>query len=282
MSPDFLARLILCGLIVNSVVRGANPLDRRAVQFQAASSINVTAILAAAVASQNAGNDVLATFPIRDGGPRINIYGDWLSLDGVSAFHYMADMDVDCDGADFQCDGNEDGQDETSFGHLAATHVPFYVVPVRFSQKQQNAGNLRPNAVGAIICNGKMFYGIFGDEDGDNPQVIGEASILLAQTCFPNDHLDGGKGHEPVDVEYIIFGTQVPSGVGDETIDISALKKLGDQQATLLQAALLSSGGNGGSGGGGGGGGDQCQTDDDCPGSKVCCVFGEVSRGSNV
>lgn len=57
-----------------------------------------------------------------------------------------------------------------------------------------------------------MFYGIFGDTDGDTPQVIGEASWLLAQTCFPNDGLNGGKGHTPPDVtcmhSCIIFSTR--------------------------------------------------------------------------
>lgn len=85
----------------------------------------------------------------------------------------------------------------------------------------------------------------------------------MAQTCFPNDGLDGGTGHEVVDVEYIIFGTKVPSGVGDQTINIANLKTLGDQQAKLLQTAL-------GLGGSGGGTtppptkSDKCQSDDDC------------------
>ncbi|KZV84826.1 hypothetical protein EXIGLDRAFT_595406, partial [Exidia glandulosa HHB12029] len=65
-----------------------------------------------------------------------------------------------------------------------------------------------------------------------------EASLMLAQTCFPNDGLDGGRGHDQVDVTYIVWGTQIPSGVGDQTINIPALKQLGDQQARLLQSAL--------------------------------------------
>jgi hypothetical protein len=32
----------------------------------------------------------------------------------------------------------------------------------------------------------------------------------------------------------IIFQNQAPSGVGDQTIDIGALKQLGDRQAALL------------------------------------------------
>ncbi|KAJ7143731.1 hypothetical protein C8R44DRAFT_565256, partial [Mycena epipterygia] len=65
-----------------------------------------------------------------------------------------------------------------------------------------------------------------------------EASILLAQTCFPNDGISGNVGHDQPDVAYIMFGEQVPSGVGDTTIDIAALKTLGDQQVKLLQTAL--------------------------------------------
>jgi len=66
----------------------------------------------------------------------------------------------------------------------------------------------------------------------------------MAQACFPNDGLNGGKGHSDADVLYIVFSDQVPDGVGQETIDISKLKELGDQQAKLLQTALGSSGGS--------------------------------------
>lgn len=45
-----------------------------------------------------------------------------------------------------------------------------------------------------------MFYGIYGDSDGDDPEVIGEASWLMARTCFPNDDLNGNAGHGSVDV----------------------------------------------------------------------------------
>lgn len=94
---------------------------------------------------------------------------------------------------------------------------------------------------------------------GDNPEVIGEASILMAQTCFPNEALDGGKGHSTTNVLCkslarlgvplllesdavlsidVLFGNQVPDGVGDKTIDIKTLKALGDQQAKKLAKAL--------------------------------------------
>jgi chitosanase len=58
---------------------------------------------------------------------------------------------------------NPDGQPQTSFGALDARKVPFYVIPLRFARAQSS--KIKPNALGAIICNGKLFYGIFGDEE---------------------------------------------------------------------------------------------------------------------
>src|SRR5271170_3182814 len=69
---------------------------QESVGFAANSSIPVAGILKAAQASQQ---DVLATFPAASGS-EVNIFGDWLHLDGVSAFHYISDMQVDCDGVD--------------------------------------------------------------------------------------------------------------------------------------------------------------------------------------
>ncbi|KAK0227562.1 fungal chitosanase of glycosyl hydrolase group 75-domain-containing protein [Armillaria fumosa] len=210
-----------------------------AADFSADPSIDVSAIYAASLTSAVAKTDVIVTFPVSSGGENVEIHGDWLNLDGVSAYHFTADMDVDCDGVDFQCSGNPDGQSETSFGALDAASVPWYVIPQSFWDAHQD---IRPNALGAIICDGKMFYGIFGDTNGDDPEVIGEASLVLAQACFPNENLGGDNGHSPLDVLYIIFGSKVPSGVGKETIDIGALKTLGDEQVHLLEAALAGSG----------------------------------------
>jgi chitosanase len=53
---------------------------------------------------------------------------------------------------------------------------------------------------------GNIFYGVFGDTDGDDPEEIGEASWLMAQACFPSEGLNGGNGHTAADVtcEYSI------------------------------------------------------------------------------
>lgn len=47
---------------------------------------------------------------------------------------------------------------------------------------------------------GKIFYAVFADTDGDSPEEIGEASWLLARTCFPDEDLNGNSGHTPADV----------------------------------------------------------------------------------
>ncbi|KAJ7660104.1 fungal chitosanase of glycosyl hydrolase group 75-domain-containing protein [Mycena polygramma] len=222
------------------------------IPFAADPSINVAAIYSAVKSAKKQPLDQDRTYlsTTDKGGQRVHIYGDWLTLgraaasgrdldsrstnNGVSAFHFIADMDTDCDGLD----GNPDGQSATSFGHLDASKVPFFVLPLPFTQAKEVVPILKANALGAVICDGKMFYGIYGDQDGDSPPMIGEASILMGRTCFPGTTIDGAHGHSEIDVAYIVFGTKVPSGVGDKTIDIGALKSLGDAQVKALQTAL--------------------------------------------
>ncbi|KAJ7769169.1 fungal chitosanase of glycosyl hydrolase group 75-domain-containing protein [Mycena maculata] len=197
--------------------------------FAAASSINVAAISAAANASTKNEVDSYYTSQAKDHTSKI--YGDWSNLPHVSAFHFMADMDIDCDGVYWNCPGNSgDGQPLTSFGALDSRVVPWYVLPEKFADDK----NITGNALGAIICDGKMVYAIFGDTNGATPQVIGEGSLELGRACFPNDNISGDNGHGPADVTYIVFGKEVPTGVGNHTIDIAALKTLGDQQVQLL------------------------------------------------
>ncbi|KAA1477017.1 Chitosanase-domain-containing protein [Dentipellis sp. KUC8613] len=259
-SPNSFALLLLLFITIPSILARSTELSihqahhkraynlrssvrrRKVANFAAASDISSNAefLLSAATASKKAGKNVVATFPAQVGDKNnVDILGDWLKLDGVSAYHFIADMDVDCDGVDFKCAGNPDGQSETSFGALNAAQVPFYVLPLKFTDAHKD---IKPNSLGAIVCNKKIVYGIYGDQNGDDPQVIGEASIVLAQACFPDDKLSGDNGHTPLDVLYIVFGSQVPKGVGKTTIDVDALKTLGDQQTSLLVKAL---GGNG-------------------------------------
>ncbi|KAJ6457000.1 fungal chitosanase of glycosyl hydrolase group 75-domain-containing protein [Mycena vitilis] len=226
------------------------------IPFAADPSINVAAIYSAVKSAKKQPLDQGRTYlsTTDKGGQPVHIYGDWLTLgrasrsrdldssrstnNGVSAFHFIADMDTDCDGLDENCQGNSDGQSATSFGHLDASKVPFFVLPLRFTQAKDVVPILKPNALGAVICDGKMFYGIYGDQDGDSTPMIGEASILMGRTCFPGTTIDGAHGHSEIDVAYIVFGSEVPSGVGDKTIDMGALKSLGDAQVKALQTTL--------------------------------------------
>ncbi|KAJ4481225.1 putative chitosanase [Lentinula aciculospora] len=208
-----------------SVDSGSN--STSGVAFAADSSIDVAAILQSVEsATSNPVSD--ANYGTGHDSNKAQIYElDMDSSAGRSVYAVEADMDVDCDGTDYQCQGNDDGQSETSYGALSAKRVPFYVLPQSFVDQH----NIKGNSLGAIICNNKMFYAIMGDTNGDSPEVIGEASWLMARTCFPNDDLDGAKGHDQSDVTYIIFGSLVPGGINEDspTIDVDSLQELGDK-----------------------------------------------------
>ncbi|KAJ5773064.1 hypothetical protein N7457_007960 [Penicillium paradoxum] len=215
--------------------------------FTASSTIPVAALKSAAAKASSAASD--ATYPINfdKGAAKSTIHKDWSSFSEGAAFVWIADMDVDCDGLDYECEGNPDGLPETNFGALAAYEVPFIVIPDRFATTYEKV--LPGNNVGAVICDGKMFYGIFGDSDGDTPQVIGEASWLMARTCFPNDDLNGNSGHVDPDVTYILFtgkDSVLPSSALNENYitNFSTLRSMGDKLMTALAKNLnLSSGG---------------------------------------
>ncbi|PWY75357.1 hypothetical protein BO70DRAFT_95044 [Aspergillus heteromorphus CBS 117.55] len=162
-----------------------------------------------------------AVYPVsrESGAPLSTIHSDWVRFNQGAALSWVADMDVDCDGKDWKCtvresfatesqppltgQANGDGQPQTNWGALAAYEVPWIVIPDQFLVANTNL--LPGNNVAAVICNGKMFYGILGDSNGDNPQITGEASWVMARTCFPDEGLSGGKGHTAADVTYIVF-----------------------------------------------------------------------------
>ncbi|KAJ5453105.1 Fungal chitosanase [Penicillium cf. griseofulvum] len=217
--------------------------------FAAGSSIPVAALKSAAAQASTPAK--AATYPINgDGGAKkVTIHSDWSNFSEGAAFVWTADMDVDCDGIDHTCVGNPDGQPQTNFGALAAYEVPFIVIPDTFGNTYEKV--LEGNNIGAVICDGKMFYGIFGDTDGDNPEVIGEASWLMARTCFPNDDLNGNRGHEQADVTYILFtgsDSVLPSSALNKNYvtNFTTLRSMGDKLMTAL-AKNLKLGGGGGS-----------------------------------
>ncbi|KAJ5190914.1 uncharacterized protein N7498_009899 [Penicillium cinerascens] len=216
--------------------------------FAAATSIPVAALQSAAANADTAAKD--ATYPVdyNDGAAKVTIHSDWSNFDEGAAFVWVADMDVDCDGIDYLCRGNQDGQPQTNFGALAAYEVPWIVIPNKFATTYQSV--LPGNNIGAVICDGNMFYGIYGDSNGGTPEVIGEASWLMARTCFPNDDLNGNDGHDGVDVTYILFtgnDAVLPSSAlnNNYITNFSTLQSMGDSLMAALANNLNLSGGSG-------------------------------------
>ncbi|KAF7974240.1 hypothetical protein HWV62_13128 [Athelia sp. TMB] len=171
-----------------------------------------------------------------------SIYSDWATSKTGSAYVFTSNMDIDCDGTDYQCLGNsengDDGDAETAFGKLAAYETPYIVIPQAFQTKYAKA--LPGNNVVAVICDGKMYYGIFGDTNGASPEVIGEASWRMGQACFPDDNISGENGHGASDVTYIVFtgaDAVLPAAALTETYitNFGTLKSMGDS----LTAALV-------------------------------------------
>ncbi|KAL4978985.1 fungal chitosanase of glycosyl hydrolase group 75-domain-containing protein [Aspergillus desertorum] len=168
--------------------------------FSAAPTMPVAALQSAAsrLGRTSRGGSFGVSF---DSSERSSIYSDWASFNEGAAVVWRADMDVDCDGIDYRCKGNADGLPETSWGALAAYEVPFIVIPESYLDAHE--AGLPGNNVAAVICNGNMFYGILGDTNGGSPEVTGEASWLMARTCFPTEGLSGAIGHGGLDITCI-------------------------------------------------------------------------------
>ncbi|RAL00090.1 glycoside hydrolase family 75 protein [Aspergillus ibericus CBS 121593] len=262
--------------------------------FAAATTLPVSALQAAAAKASVV--PAKATYPVNTdkNSPLSTIHSDWASFSEGASFSWVADMDVDCDGKDYHCKGNGDGQPGTNWGALAAYEVPWIVIPDHFLKANEKA--LPGNNLAAVICNGKMYYGILGDSNGDNPEVTGEASWLMARTCFPNEDLDGANGHVPADVTYIVFTGKdavVPSSAlnNNYITNFSTLRSMGDKLVGALASKLGLSGSSSGSGSGSGSGssstcsweghcqGATCSSDNDCSDDLVCSS-GVCSSGS--
>ncbi|CEJ80615.1 hypothetical protein VHEMI00788 [[Torrubiella] hemipterigena] len=140
----------------------------------------------------------------------------------------LANMDIDCDGIqgsaadDGRCGKSTDTQSQTSFAGTVRSYgtsqkdldanIHPYVV---FGNEGSRAGyttfnpqsyGIKPLSVMAVVCNNKLIYGVWGDENGDDDAeaMIGEASISLATACFGKS-ITGGNGYDGNDVLYIAF-----------------------------------------------------------------------------
>lgn len=280
MKATFFSTIALLGLALASTVGASNHADfaRRRHHARKSSSKSSSAAVSAAEAMNKADGGPAASefeadanipaaklaaaalklkkstfsYPISQGSKTISkIYTDWNTGKNGSAIVFTADMDVDCDGIDYKCQGNPDGQKETDLGALAAYEVPYIVIPQKYVNTVMSA--LPGNNVVAVICDGKMFYGIFGDTNGDSPEVIGEASWRFAQTCFPNGKITGNNGHGQADVTYIVYTGKdavLPKSAltTNYVTSFTVLKQMGDDFTNaLVKSVGLSSGSSGSS-----------------------------------
>ncbi|ORY14365.1 fungal chitosanase of glycosyl hydrolase group 75-domain-containing protein [Clohesyomyces aquaticus] len=177
-----------------------------------------------------------------------------------------ADMDIDCDGlnaGEGDCFNDPTGQSMTAFQSDAQkfgiddldAHIHTYVVLGNDNSASEGNGGekfdpksagIEPLSVVAVVCGGKMFYGVWGDINGG--VSTGESSLALGQLCFPNDGLTGNNGHSEHDILYIAFpGEEAVPGASanwkakDSATFEQSLATLGDS----LVAKLGSAKGNG-------------------------------------
>lgn len=126
----------------------------------------------------------------------------------------------------------------------------------------------------AVVCNNKLIFGVWGDEngiDGPHPEV-GEASIALATACFGTS-INGNNGHDGNDVLYIAFtgSSAVPGAKGanwkatNYNAFESSIQALGN---TLVQRIGNSTGG--------GGGGGTCSWQGHCAGNLAATILRDV------
>ncbi|KJK92270.1 hypothetical protein H633G_03818 [Metarhizium anisopliae BRIP 53284] len=140
----------------------------------------------------------------------------------------LVNMDIDCDGIqhgpadDGRCGSSGDTQSVTSFADtlrgygtgqrdLDANAHPYVVFGNTGSRKgfanfDPRKYGVEPLSVMAVVCNNKLIYGVWGDENGDDgsESMVGEASISLATACFGRG-INGNSGHDDNDVLYIAF-----------------------------------------------------------------------------
>ncbi|KAF3911300.1 hypothetical protein ABW21_db0202233 [Orbilia brochopaga] len=131
----------------------------------------------------------------------------------LSGKNSLGDMDIDCDGA-MNCGGlSGDFQAETAFDDILRRRYGIKTLDASIHQFSvlgtchlSLEGIISPLALVAVVCNNQLLYSVWGDTNGcDDDDFTGEASISLAQMCFPNEGLNGNNGHEPHDVLYLAF-----------------------------------------------------------------------------
>ncbi|KAF3905008.1 hypothetical protein AA313_de0203215 [Arthrobotrys entomopaga] len=221
----------------------------------------------------------------------------------LSGTNSLGDMDVDCDGA-HNCGGlSGDYQGGTSFDDTLSRSYGIETLDASIHQFSvlgtcdlDLEGTIQPLALVAVVCNDQLFYSVWGDTNGcDDDNFTGEASISLAQMCFPNEGLNGNNGHETHDVLYLAFtGSDAVVGPSDANWEATSasdfqnsLKAFGDSILTSKFGGSAPGGNTGGGSGSGGGtcswaghcAGAGCSSNDDCSDDLTC--NGGVCGGSS-
>ena len=133
---------------------------------------------------------------------------------------YTSSGAIDCDGqATLKCTGTTDPlyQGQTSFTQsdgkpLNAELLPWYVLPETPNPIFDYANrNIHSGEAGAVLYNGKMEYGVFGDErgrdEGNNEGLaIGEVSYAMASSLGIDP--DPKNGGVESGITYIVFTTE--------------------------------------------------------------------------
>ncbi|KAK4508261.1 hypothetical protein PRZ48_001999 [Zasmidium cellare] len=172
----------------------------------------------------------------------------------------LNNMDIDCDGSSngtLACEDDETGQNQTSFGWLVAQYtnnkvkeldaqIHPYVVFGNVPDEKGSSPTFNPTDYGmvplgvmAVVCNGQVHYGVWGDENAGTK--TGEASLAMAKLCFPKDNLSGNVGHSANDVLYIGFRSEAsaPKGANWAAKDAAtfegSIKKIGDSLVAGLK-----------------------------------------------
>ena len=153
------------------------------------------------------------------------------------AFFWNADLDVDCDGKQTaQCSLATDPayQSQTSatdsMGNpLDAAVLPYVVIPLPDSKFDYLARGIQLGDVVAVLYNGKVVYGVFGDEGPTD--IIGEASYAMAKLLGINPDPSTG-GTDCCGVTYLVFPGS--GAVVNPIEDHAKATALGQSLATTL------------------------------------------------
>jgi hypothetical protein len=166
-----------------------------------------------------------------------------------AVYVYTSSASIDCDGqACPECKNDPTNQGQTSFEqsdgkYLAPCLLPWYVLPETPNPIFDYAkSGIAGGQLGIVIYNGKMSYGVFGDERGRDSgnsagKAIGEVSYKMATNLgISPDPANGGVSSG---VTYIVFTTS--ANVVKPIESVPAAKTLGDSSLMSLWAQLNNS-----------------------------------------